>query len=158
MPKPATAKVEDAVKSAIAPLTMAGQPLEGWTVQTEHSADEAVEGVREIVIYTSACVMEQADELGQTFWHQTIEIEFIGGSQVAGSISRANQTAIAHVHAALAADRSLGGMLLDLQEIDIAGVQAEGKDVDSSSVQYRADYFTPRDDWFTILGQGGVEY
>ena len=53
---------------------------------------------------------------------------------------------------------SLGGRLLDLQEIDIAGTQAEGKDVDSASVQYRAQYFTPRDDWFTILGQGGAEF
>lgn len=158
MPKTALAKVEDAAAAVIEEIAAEGQPLDGWSVLTEQSADEAVEGTRQIVIYTSAAQMGQSDELGQTFWNQTLEIEFIEGPQATGSISRANQEAMAHAHAALAADRTLGGMLHDLQEIDMAGTQAEGKDVDSASVQYRAQFFTPRDDWFTILGQGGQEF
>lgn len=158
MPDPATAKVEDAVAAVIEPLTEEGEALDGWTLVTEHSADETVEAEKSIVIYTRAADLELAEELGQTFWRQTLEIEFISGPPASGSISRVNQAAMAHAHAALAADRTLGGMLQDLQEIDIAGVQAEGKDMDAASLQYRAEYYTPRDDWFTILGQGGAEF
>lgn len=161
MPDPAvcTGKVEDAIKAALDPLTASGQPLEGWTIITEQSVDEALESNgRQAVIYTSDCQMQQSDEQGQTLWTQTVDIEFIDGTQAMGSITRAVITAMAHAQAALAADRSLGGMLHDLQEQDIAGTQAEGKDVAGSSLRFRIEYFTPRDDWFTIIGQGGQQF
>lgn len=158
MPDPVTAKVEDAVAAVLAGVTGVGGTLAGWTVLTQHSADQAVDAAKAIVVYTASASMDQSDEQGQTLWDQTLELEFINEKQASGSISRANQVAIANAHAALAANRTLGGRLHDLQEIDIAGVQAEGKDVDSASLQYRAQFFTPRDDWFTILGQNGVSF
>jgi hypothetical protein len=156
MPDTAFAKIEDAVAAVIGPLCADAQPLTGWTVVTEQSADEAVEGLKQIVIFTRAADPEQADELGQTFWRQTVELEFIEGPQVSGGISRACLEAMANAHAALAQDRTVGGRLQDLQEIDLAGTQEEGKDVFAASLQYRAEFYTPRDDWFTIIGQPGA--
>jgi hypothetical protein len=158
VPDTAFAKVEDAAAAALAPLVGTGQPLAGWTVLTQHSADEAVEDVRRIVIFTRAAQPEQAEELGSTFWQQTLEVEFVEGPQETGGISRACLEAMAAAHAAFAADRTLGGRLQDLQEIDIAGTQEAGRDVFAASLQYRAEFYTPRDDWFTILGQAGVNF
>lgn len=158
MPDPATAKIEDAAAAVLTALTATGEPLEGWTVLTQHPGDEAVAGEKYIVVFTAAAAPEQAPELGSTLWTQTLEIGFIDGVQETGSISRANQTAMAHAHAAFAADRTLGGRLQDLQEIDIAGMAAEGKAVQGASIQYRAEFYTGRDDWFTILGQSGATF
>ena len=74
------------------------------------------------------------------------------------TISRQNLTAIAQAHAALAADRTLGGMIEDLQEQDIAPVEGQGKDIHGSSPQYQVTFYTPRDDWFTIVGAGGATF
>lgn len=153
-----TGKVEDAVKAVLEAIAGASEPLDGWTILTEQSKDEAVDTDKVAVIYTSACEMAQSDEQGQTLWTQTLDIEFIDGPQTSGSITRAAITAMAHVHAALAADRSLGGMLQDMQEQDIAGTQAEGKDVAGSSLRYQVQFFTARDNWFVILGAAGAQF
>lgn len=153
----AFAKVEDAVAAVIGALAAEEAPLEGWTVLTEHPADEDV-GPKTVIVFTVAAVPEQADELGQTIWRQTLEIAFVDGVQASGSISRANLEAMAAVHAALAADRTLGGLLQDLQEIDIAGTAPDGKAVEGASVQYRAEFYTGRADWLTILGQSGATF
>lgn len=158
MPDTALAKIEDAVAAVLTTITGTAQPLDGWTVLTEHSADEAVDAMKRIVVFTRDVTPEQAEELGSTFWRQTLELEFYEGPQTAGGISRACIEAMAHAHAALAADRSLGGRLQDLQELDLAGVQEAGQDVGAASVQYRAEFYTPRDDWFTILGQAGATF
>jgi hypothetical protein len=158
---PAVSKIEDALAAAIvARIAEAGSPIATWNVITEQSVDIAVDPQRwpSITIFTTAYRIEQADELNQSHWTATVEIEFISGSQAIGTISRANHTAIAHVHSAIAADRTLGGRLHELQEVDVAPAQPNGKDVGSASVQYDVQFFTPRDDWFTILGQGGETF
>lgn len=155
----ASAKIEEAIKDVLVAETGAGDLLEGYTVLTDLPGDEAIEAVKAIVILTPNLVPQQAEEQNQTFWNQTVEIIVIDGPQEPGMISRATRIGLAKVHGVLVAiDRTLGGRLQDLQEIDIAGTQAEGKDVHDASLQYRAEFYTPRDDWFTILGQGGAQF
>jgi len=154
----AFAKIEDVVAAILGASTGTGAPLEGYVVLTDQPESQAIEAERAITLYTVSATPEQSDEQGQTYWRQVLQIEVIDGPQLAGSISRTVQTTLARVHALLAADRTLGGRLLDLQEIDLAGTQADGKDVHGASVQYGAEFFTPRDDWFTILGQAGAQF
>lgn len=152
-------KVEDAVKAVLDPLTTPGAPLEGWTVLGQQSTDVAldVEGPS-VSIWTVAIAMDQSQEQGQSIHTQTVEVEFVSGHAPAGTLGRKNKAAMAHAHAAIAADRSFGGMLQDIQEIDAAPARIEGKDTNGTSLQYQVEFFTPRDDWFTIVGQGAVPF
>lgn len=152
-------KVEDAIKAVLDDETGSGGDLEGWTVLASQSADVAIDHeVDSIVIWTVAVSIDQADELNQSMHSQTIEIEFVKGRAPAGTLNRENKLGMAYVHALIAADRSIGGRLHDIQEVDIAPARIEGKDVNGASLQYLAQFFTARDNWLTIIGQGGVEF
>lgn len=156
MPSPAIAKVEDAIAAQID----AYASLSDYTVVTGQSADEALaEGTdKAILISTAAYSFDVADENWMTIHTALIEVESVSQYQAAGTINRANQTVLAHVVAAIAADRSVGGRLQDIQEIDVAPSAAIGKDVGSASLQFRVQFFTPRGDHFTINGPGGTTF
>jgi len=156
VPEPlvAIAKVED----ALAAVLTASPALAGYTIVTDQSKDVAFEeGTDQLIqIYTVAYAFDQADEQNQTYHRASIEFEAISQTQTVGTISRANHAALAHVLAAFAGDRTLGGMVLDIQEIDVAPSGANGKDVGSASLQVTVEFFTPRGDHFTIVGLGGT--
>lgn len=149
-------KVEDGV---VAVLSSAPSLID-WNVVAGESADIAtdLDDGRHILVWTVAASMDQFDEQDQSIHSQTIEIEFVSDGGAIGTLNRANKQGIALAHAALAADRTLGGMLQDLQEIDIAPARPEGKDSNGASVQYAVTFFTRRDDWFAIIGAGGAVF
>lgn len=153
MPDPAIAKVEDALAAQLS----AWPGLTGYTILTDESQDVASDfGADKLIrIYTIAYAIDQADEQNQSIHTATIEFEAVNATQSVGTISRANQTAIAHIISAIASDRTVGGRLQDIQEVDVASAGANGKDTDAASLQTTVQFFTPRDDWFTILGMGG---
>lgn len=152
----AIAKVEDALAAQIS----AWPYLTMFAVQVDESEDIAVEAEAQkiIRISTVAYGVDQSDEQNQTVHNATIECELVNGTQAFGTISRANQTAIAHMVAAIASDRTLGGRVEDIQEIDVAPSNAIGKDASAASLQIRLQFYTPRDDWFTIIGVGGQTF
>ncbi len=156
MADPAIAKVEDALADQIRRWPY----LTSYTVQTDESDDIAVEeGQGKVIrIYTVDYSVDQADEQWQSLHTATIEFEVIGVSRSVGTISRDCQTAIAHIIGAIASDRTVGGRLQDIQEVDVASSGATGKDADSASLQTTVQFFTPRDDWFTIVGVGGATF
>jgi len=156
MPDTALAKIENALAAQI----RAWPALASYTVLVDESDDVAVPAEMDKVIrvYTVAWTMDQADEQNQTLHSATIEFEAIGITQAAGSISRACQETIAHIVAAIASDRSVGQRLQDIQEVDVASAGATGRDADSASLQTTVQFFTPRNDWFTILGMGGQTF
>lgn len=149
----AISKVEDALAFLIA----AYPDLSDWQIITDQSVDQALEGedARQIQIYTTAYTQQQADEQGQTLHTATIEFACVCGDPTVGIIGRANHAAIANIIAAIDADRTLSGRLLDLQEQDVAGAAANGKSVGTASLQMTATFFTSRSNWFQIIGQGG---
>lgn len=154
-------KVELALSALATTLTAEDAALEAWAVEAGVSRDRAVDpdsapGILRIV--TVAIAMQQSDEQHQTFHSQTVEFEFIQGNAAAGTLRMDNLRKAAALHAIIAADRTLGGRLHDMQEIDIAPADAGGKDVNGVSVQYEVQFFTPRANWLTIIGQAGVEY
>ncbi len=156
MPDTAIAKVENALKAQLE----AWPALSAYSIEADTNEAEAVEFEADkiIRIYTVAWTCDQSDEQGQTIHTATIEFEAVNSTQASGTISRANQEAIAHIVAAIASDRTVGGRLQDIQEVDVASAGADGRDADAASLQTTVQFFTPRDDWFTIVGAGGERF
>jgi hypothetical protein len=156
VPDPAIAKVEDALQAVLE----AWPALSGYTILTDQSEDIALEegADKQIVISTMAYSFEVADENWMTAHRAIVDFEAINQQQTLGTINRANHTALALVIAALAADRSLGGRVQDIQERDVAPSNANGRDVGSASMQVHIDFFTPRGDHFTLVGPGGQHF
>ncbi|WP_333837934.1 hypothetical protein [Novosphingobium sp.] len=153
MPDPAIAKVED----AIAGVLRAWPALSGFTVLTGQSSDVALEeGTNDtIVIASVAYKFDVADENWMTLHTAQIDVESVSQVRAVGTINRANQAALAHVVGAIGADRTIGGIVQDIQEVDVAPAGAMGRDVGSASIQFLVQFFTPRNDHFTIVGPGG---
>lgn len=156
MSDPAIAKVEDALAAVLA----AHPALAGRRIITDRSADVALDQYDgdAITVSTAAYSFEVSDENWTTLHTALVDFESVSRTQVVGTISRANHRTLAHIMAALAADRTLGGMVQDIQEIDVAPAGANGKDAGTASLQCSVQFFTPRDDWFTILGHSGAEF
>lgn len=129
------------------------QELTGFTIVSERSAEVAADESDGDVIrlFLVAHDFDNALMQGSTFHTATFEIEVVTRCDDPGSLSRAGMNAIARIIAAVAEDRSLGGVLHDLQEIDAASTAANGKDANGVSLQLVAQFFTSRDDWFTIV-------
>jgi hypothetical protein len=149
----AISKVEDALAATLS----AYAPLAGIAVVTDRSIAEAaaLDSAREIVIYTTGYQTDQADEPGQTIHTATIEFVISSDQATVGIISRDNHAIVANIIGAIGADRSVGGRLQDIQELNVAGAAANGKDVSAVSIAFQATFFTSRSDWFHILGPGG---
>lgn len=149
----ALAKIED----RLAAVLRAYAPLAGTGIFTDQPSNVTLDDdqIPALVITTVSYAQDQSDEQGQTIHTARIEVASIlkGPALVIG---RANHAALAHVIGAIHQDRTLGGRLQDLQEIDIAPVDANRADSGAVSLQLEAQWFTPRGDWFTIVGQGGA--
>lgn len=142
-------------------LTDAGEALEGWTVATNQSRDQAldVDGAKVVVIATSAPPqIAQFEEYNQNIVTQIVLVEFVSGNAPAGTLRPENLIAAAAYHAALAADRTLGGKVQDIFEDGPAPGDTEGRDRSALTAQYTVTYFIPRDDWHTVLGEGGATF
>lgn len=144
----ALTQVEELLASALRAWPELGNKI----VRTDLSKDTAPDDPGNLIrIYTVGSSFEQSTMNGATEWAAIVEFEVTSMSQVAGTISAENRTTLAHIMGALAADRTLGGMLQDIQEIDIASVMPNGRDLGAASLQCRVEFYTPRDDWFTLL-------
>lgn len=141
------------VENALAAILSAYAPLAAFTVAVSESLDIAIEdtALPALLISTTSYGFEVSDENWQTLHTAKIEIEAIHATQSSGTISRANREALANVLAAIAADRTLGLGIQDIQEDDIAPAEPRGKDVDGASLLFNVQFFTSRNDWFTIL-------
>ena len=75
---------------------------------------------------------------------------------LAKSISRMQQDTIALIVAALAADPTLGGMVQTMEPQNASSPDGNSADIGSVTLTIRIDYFTPRGDFNTIIGQSGL--
>lgn len=154
-------KVELLFAAVATSLTGVAEALEGWTVETNRSRDDAldVEDASAIVISTvGPPQIVQFNENNQDQVTQLIMVEFVSGNAPAGTLRPENIRAAAHFHAALAADRTLDGKVQDIADDGPAPGDTEGKDVNSAASQYTVTYFIARDDWFYLIGADGTPY
>jgi hypothetical protein len=63
---------------------------------------------------------------------------------------------IAKSMGALQADRTLGGLILDIEEQSVTADSVGRPDVNSATLALNVLYLTPRGDFFTVLGQSAV--
>jgi hypothetical protein len=151
-------KVELWIAAVATGLTDTGEALDGWTVATNQSRDVAldVEDASTVVVATQTMGFEEFEEPNQNIVTQIVTVEFVSGNAPAATLRPENLRAAANFHAALAADRTLGGKVQDIRENDIAPGDTEGRDLNSASVQYTVTYFVRRDDWFYVIGADGI--
>lgn len=139
------------VEELLADAVRNGPGLGAKTVLTDVSKDIAPDEPNNLIrIWTVQASFEQSTMNGATEWAAIIEFEVTATTQVAGTISAENRDTLARIMGALAADRTLGGQIQDIQEIDIASVAPNGIDLGKASLQCRVEFYTPRDDWFTL--------
>ena len=159
MPDPVADAVSK-VETAIAEVLTAYPDLADWTVLTDQPFDSAIEGddILAIVVRTMGPQFDNSFEPGaQTLNSLTVDLEAV--VMVAGDpIARRAREGLGHALAALTEDRSLGGMLQDLQEIDAAQGDGQRREAGAISLQLRAEYLTARGDAFTIRGFGGLTF
>ena len=126
--------------------------LSGKIILTDQSRDIAPDDPNNIIrIFAVAVAFEIQFSDGQVMWKAVFEFETTTTTQVLGTICAENRTTLAHVMGALAQDRTLGGMVQDIAEIDMASVMPNGRDVGGASLQCRVEFNTSNDDWFTLL-------
>lgn len=156
MPDTAIAKVEDALKAVLSDYS----ELSDYKVFAGRDTSEAFDSSELPVlnIYTESQQYGPGEEQGQTIHNCLINFEVLENDLTAGVMTRTIQTAVAHIIAALAADRTLGNRLQDLQELDVAPPTDTGRDVAGASLQYAVQFYTPRDDHFVIVGAGGQTF
>lgn len=159
MPDTALAKVEDALKA----LFEAYAPIEGVTFHTARSPDEAfdeedLEAGAQVLILTESFELNHDESQGQTQVDASLICEVIELSSATGVVTRNTQEVIAHMIAAIHADRTLGGRLEDLEEQNVAPSGRNGIDASACSLLLDTVFYTPRGDLFTIVGPGGLTF
>lgn len=151
MPDPVAAVCQ--VGDLIADALMASERLAGFRIVNEASAAVAAEEydgemIRLFLVSHGATpdmMMSQSRHVA------VFEVEVVTRDELPGSLSRSAMNAIAAIVGAVAQDRTLGGNIEDIQEVDVGATGAAGKDVAGASIQFQAVFYTSRSDWFTLV-------
>jgi hypothetical protein len=155
-----TPTAQDKVEAAIASILRTHPALADWTVLTDLPLDVAIEDEDSLalLVRTMSLEFDNSFEPGaQTLNVPVIDIEAVVKEAGDIIVARARE-GLAHAQAALCADRTLGGMLQDLAEQDVAPGDGQRRDVGAISMQWRAEYLTAPSNPFVILGHAGMEF
>ncbi len=87
-----------------------------------------------------------------------IAIDFVSGGGASQTIDQVNQERVALFVAALHADRTLGGRLIDCEEQSVTGDDRRDADIGCAPLALIARWFCPRGNLFTIIGQSGQTF
>ncbi|KPL67412.1 hypothetical protein SZ64_04405 [Erythrobacter sp. SG61-1L] len=148
------------VEAAAAEVLRDYAALSAWSILTDQPIDVAIEGddILALVIRTMGPDYDNSFEPGaQTLNTLTLDVEAVAREAGVIKAKRARE-GLAHALTALAADRTLGGMLQDMQEIDAATGDGQRRDISAISLQFRLQYLTARGNPFTILGHAGASF
>lgn len=154
MADPAIRKVQNAIK------TMA-ESISGITVFVDRDDDDPVpQSQRPAVEIRIVSVQFEfaPDGQWQDLHRALIRFDCMSGQSVGETIDYTNQKTVANIMAKIAADRTLGGMLQSFEAQAVSGSEADGADVGCAIFETEAVFFTPRGDFFTIVGQAGVHF
>jgi len=148
-PVAAVCQVGDLITDAL----MASERLAGFRIVNEASAAIAAEEYEgELIrLFLVSHRFENEHMMGQTRHIAVFEAEAVTRDELPGSLSRSAMNAIAAIAGAIAQDRTLGGNIEDIQEVDVGATGAAGKDVAGASIQFQTVFYTSRSDWFTLV-------
>ena len=141
------------VGDALAWVLGANENLSSFTIINDLSSDVATDETdgETVRLFLTAHSFENQHMMGQTRHVATYEIEVATRASIYGSLDRRSLNAIADIVAAIAADRTLGGKVEDIQEVDTASAIANGKDASGASIQFQTVFYTSRSDWSILV-------
>lgn len=154
MPDTAYDKLEAYAKT----LLEAEAGLTGFEIFTDYTSAVSSSADKKIYLHVTSIDFDANYCQGQASHRVPLEIIAMTGPQPEGTINKANREALAYVHRALVADRYWGGRIQLIEEDNLVGVISDEKDNHGAQLNYEMLFYTPRDDWFTIVGVHGVNY
>jgi hypothetical protein len=92
---------------------------------------------------------------GQTMHRAMFQLDFHSDSYDVETIDAANQRAIATTIGAFGSDRTLGNRLQSIEEQSVSGSETEGATIGCAILTVEVIFYTPRGNFFTIVGVGG---
>jgi hypothetical protein len=154
MPDPAIRIVQNRIRNECESIGGYNVFVDRPDAEPFDEADYPAINIRAVTVQFDAA----PDGQWQTMHRAKFQLDCISGREVGEAIDLINQRAVADIIAALHADRTLGGRLQDLNEIAVSGSELDGADIGSALLEIEALFFTPRGDFYTIVGQAGVHY
>lgn len=124
-----------------------------WTILTDNSAAEAFEETSAplISIGLSNWDFEPDAMQGQTRHEVDLEFEIVSDKSQSDRMGRYNINAVSDLIAALASDRTIGGLAEDIQEFTVASPGANGIDAAATVLVAKVFFYTLRGDWNSIV-------
>ncbi|PZU59828.1 MAG: hypothetical protein DI547_04955 [Sphingobium sp.] len=101
---------------------------------------------------------EEAGMRYQMRHRAAFQFDFVSANMAGETIDAVNQAMIARFVALLAADPTLGGMVESSAPQAASGSEHDGADVGTAILEIQSVFYTPEDDWFTVIGMGGVTF
>lgn len=151
---PAVRKIQDRLKE----LFEAARPDMFWFIDRS-DADPIPEAQRPAgMIRLLDVSFSMHTEMNQTIHRATCHVEFVSDGGCGETIDLVNQRGIADIVAVIGNDRTLGGMVHEIEENAASGAEADGADVGSALLELDVVWFTPRGDFYTIIGAGGATF
>lgn len=129
------------------------QALSSWTIIFDRSSEEAAteDDGDTITIVCSSWDFDIATENWQTLHMPDFDLAIVAREGSSGALVRDARMAIGHIVGAVAQDRTFGGLFQDCQEVDVIDPQSNGVDANGTTLRLRLEFYTSREDWFTIV-------
>lgn len=149
---------DPAIRKVLVELRDLLSGIAGLNVIIDRDEKEPLEGdeLPAVVIFITDWDFTQPEgEQGQTKHVVTGDMEFQSGGDGIGEIDAVNQVSISEVNAQIHTDKTLGGRLENLAIFSASGQSQGGVMIGAAIVRFEAVFWTPNDDFTTIIGQSG---
>ena len=150
MPTPALTQIQAALAAQLTSLT-------GIRVYYDRQADEAVEAEERPALIIRFGQQSQSEHDQSTTQHDVgLEVDLIvdtdGGDTMVDQINLWAAKVVQAIHA----DWTLGGRLQNLVEHSVTPDNSHHTDLGNAILALDVTFFTPRGNWFAILGQSQI--
>ena len=144
------------VETYVAGLLANYAPLVGQNIIVDRSPEEPmqIEEMPAILVVVSSHIPGMSEEQNMTRHEAVFEFLAFSGPQSGMVINHENQRILAHIAGAIAQDRTMGGRCESFEE---SAIDTElSKDIHAASLSYEVRFYTQRDNYFQIVGDGGM--
>lgn len=155
MPDPASRKILLAFKALIDPI------MGAQNTYIDLSDDEPLAANKRPAIALRIVSIDYdvaPDGMSQTMHRATLQCDCFSDATVSQAIDQKNQETIARIMERIGTDPVLGGRLQDINATGSSGSEMDGADTGCAILELAIIYFTPRYNYFTIVGHGGQTF
>lgn len=153
-------KLAAAIKAVLVAATTAGARNFKWFTSADRTdMDPLAEGeIPGGIIGVSKVDFAFSEMQAQMRHEATVIISCQSGIQTGLSIDPGNQDMMAFAVSALAASNDLGGMVEDLIPVSADASEQAAPDIGEALLILACTFYTPTDNFRTIIGRGGTPY